>query len=76
MYSGGYGMTRATLLSLIEKQRTAPRRDHPLSLRLNGGELRRLKTAAKRHGIPAATLARLLLVAGLEDLEGERKESE
>ena len=61
-------MTRQRLFELLEEARVV-RRDKPLSVRLSDDEHARLFAVAEKQRIPAATLARLLIVAGVEDLE-------
>ncbi|HNX52078.1 MAG TPA: hypothetical protein PKL08_18055, partial [Thermoanaerobaculaceae bacterium] len=47
----------------------ATRRERPLSLRLSEQEHALLHAVAEAEGLPPATLARAVLVAGLRDLE-------
>ncbi len=65
-------MTKERLMVALDSLRSATRRDKPLSIRLSAEELARLRRAAKGQRVPAATLARVLLVSGLEDLEGKK----
>lgn len=66
-------MTRERLLAAISEEKSQTKRDKPISLRLSTEELRRLQRVAKTQGIPAATLARILVLAGVEDLEAKGK---
>ncbi|TAM44319.1 MAG: hypothetical protein EPN53_16715 [Acidobacteria bacterium] len=62
-------MTRERLSAALEELKSQPVRNKPLSLRLSGEEQKRLYKAAKLQGIPPASLARVLIVTGLADLE-------
>jgi predicted DNA-binding protein len=64
-------MTRERVEQLVARAK-AGARNMPLSLRLSPEEHGRLRTAAKRLGGPAATLAHVLIVSGLEDLEAKK----
>jgi predicted DNA-binding protein len=66
-------MTRERLMVALDVLRSATRRDKPLSLRLSAEELRRLQNVARAQRVPVATLARVLVVTGLEGLEGNGK---
>ena len=65
-------MARGTLLSMVKEEQQRARRAQMLSVRITDGERKRLYAAAKVHGIPAAGLARILIVSGLEDLEAKK----
>ena len=62
-------MTRERRLAAIREEKAQATRDKPVSFRLTADELRRLQRAAKTQGLPASTLARILVVAGVADLE-------
>lgn len=66
-------MTREKLLAAISEEKAQTRRDKPISLRLSTEELRRLQRVAKAQGVPAATLARILVMTGVDDLEAKGK---
>jgi len=65
-------MTKETLRKAVETEKTAPRRDRALSVRLSAAEHRLLFKVAKREGLLPSTLARVLVVAGLAELAAER----
>ncbi|MFI5166275.1 MAG: hypothetical protein ACHQQS_06635 [Thermoanaerobaculales bacterium] len=66
-------MTRERLLAALDDVKAHARRDKPLSLRLSAVELKRLKKAARAQRVPYATLARVLLLGGLDELEGQQR---
>lgn len=66
-------MTRERLRQAVEEARAGLKRDRIVAVRFTGPELKRLQRVAGKQGIPAATLARVLITAGLEDLENGRK---
>ncbi len=66
-------MTRDRLTAALEVLKGQTKRDKPLSLRLSAEEQRRLYRVAKAERIPPATLARVLIMAGVEDLEARGK---
>jgi len=61
-------MTREMVLAMLKAERDVAR-SNQLSLRLTEAERARLGKAAARHKVKAATLARTLILAGLDDLE-------
>lgn len=63
-------MTRETVEAMLARERSTPRRDTQVVIRFSAEERERLLTTAQRQGVPAATLARVLILAGLDDLEG------
>ncbi len=63
-------MTKATLMARIEAVRVEGRRGVNLTVRLSGPERDRLHQVAAGVGLPASVLARLLLLDGLDELEG------
>lgn len=65
-------MTKETLRKAVETEKAVPRRDRALSVRLSPAEHRLLFKVAKRERLLPSTLARVLLVAGLGELAGER----
>lgn len=62
-------MTREALLKALEETKSRMLRERPFSVRLTADEYRRLQKAAKAQGVPAAALARILIVTGLNDLK-------
>ncbi len=62
-------MTRERLAAALEELKSQALRDKPLSLRLSAEEQRRLYKAAKGQGVKPATLARVLIMSALDDLE-------
>lgn len=66
-------MTRETLQALLDAEKSQPKRERPLSLRLSDQEHALLHEVAKGEGLPPATLARVLIIHGLQELEGRRK---
>ncbi len=66
-------MTRANLLAALQTEKAAVRRDRAVSVRVSPVEYQLLFAAARREGIAPSTLARVLLMAGLEELDGEVK---
>ena len=64
-------MTRDRLLAAISEEKAHGARNKPISFRLTGEELRRLQRVAKTHDMPYGTLARILVMAGVEDLEAK-----
>ena len=66
-------MTRERLKQAVEAAKAEVRRGHSVAVRLTDGEFARLQRVAKDQGIPASTLARVLVTTGVEDLENGRK---
>jgi len=64
-------MTREKLVKAVHEARANLRRDRMVSIRLSEDEYTRLFAVADRQGVPAATLARVLVVEGVADLEAE-----
>ncbi len=66
-------MTRDRLAAALAVTKAPPKLCKMISVRLSTGEFSALSAAAARHGVGTATLARLLITTGLEDLpEGEQ----
>ena len=65
-------MTRDTLQAMLDRERATRRRETQVVIRLSGEEREQLESAARAQSMPAATLARILIMAGLEDLATER----
>ena len=68
-----YSITRANLLAALQAEKAAVRRDRAVSVRVSPVEYQLLFAVARREGIATSTLARVLLMAGLEELDGEVK---
>jgi hypothetical protein len=68
-------MTKTKILHLLEETKATKRRPRMLGVRMSDEEYEPLERAAKAQGVPAATLARVLIAAGLSDLKGGRLES-
>ncbi len=66
-------MTRERLLAAISAEKAQATRDKSMSFRLTAEELRRLQRVAKAQGVPASSLSRILVMAGVEDLEAKGK---
>ena len=66
-------MTRERLLAAISAEKAQATRDSSMSFRLTADELRRLQRTAKAQGLPASTLARILVMTGVDDLEAKGK---
>jgi len=64
-------MTEARLRAMLAEVK-AENRSRILSVRLAPAEYARLERAAKGEGIPAATLGRVLVLAGLAELQAEK----
>lgn len=62
-------MTRKRMGELIKEANASIPRDRMFSVRITSTEYARLARAAEAQGLGAATLARVMIVAGLEDLE-------
>jgi hypothetical protein len=69
----GGNMTRERLRQAVEEARAGLKRERIVAVRLTGPEFKHLQHVAGKQGIAAATLARVLITAGLEDLEGGGK---
>lgn len=67
-------MTKEKVLEAVLEASLRSRRERMLSVRLSTDEHARLFLVATEQGVPAATLARLLIVHGLDDLQGSKKE--
>lgn len=65
-------MAPKTLHEEIDSARQAAKRDHVLTIRLSTADWRRLAKVAKRQSIATATLARILILKAVEDLESKR----
>jgi hypothetical protein len=66
-------MTRERLLAAINEEKAQVTRDESMAFRLTADELRRLHRVAKAQGLKAATLARILVMTGVDDLEAKGK---
>lgn len=66
-------MTRERLLAAISAEKAQTTRDKPMSFRLTADELRRLQRVAKAQDVPPSSLARILVMTGVEDLETRGK---
>ncbi len=61
-------MTRERLLQALEAERLTPARTRMISVRFSDDELARLQAAAGAQRVPAASLARVLIMTGLDEL--------
>ena len=66
-------MTRDRLEAALAAAKAPPKLRKMLSVRLTAEEFDRLAAAAVACGVGAATLARLLITTGLDDLEETSK---
>lgn len=62
-------MTKDMVLTMLKGERDVARSTQ-LSVRMTKAERERLGKIAARHKVKAATLARTLILAGLDDLKG------
>jgi len=64
-------MTSETLRKLLKQEKQQAVRTRTIGVRVSEEELGRLNDVAAREGLPPATLARVLILAGVADLERE-----
>ncbi len=62
-------MTRERVRQAVQAVKAEVKREHIVAVRLTDPEWKWLRRTAAGQGIPSATLARVLVTAGLEDLE-------
>jgi predicted transcriptional regulator len=62
-------MTRERVRQAVQAVKAPVKREHIVAVRLTEPEWKWLRRTAAGQGIPPATLARVLVTAGLEDLE-------
>jgi hypothetical protein len=61
-------MPKDKLMRMIAEEQGWARRTKMISIRFTDSEYRRLAAAAKTHRTPAAGLARVFVLAGLDEL--------
>ena len=69
-------MTGTRLRQALEREKRSLARSRILAVRMTEEDMARLASVAKAEGLAPATLARVLIMAGIEDLEGERPRKE
>jgi len=62
-------MTRSRILALAETVARGKALEHQLAIRMTKAEYARLERVAKAHALRPATFARVLIQAGLDEIE-------